>query len=114
MTREQRDRHVSEEIRDGRCPFGVVERGQDLATCQLGFPGCHCADEFELNPFLADLRAARDADYAEFLKQQEAQEEAEATAAAARCPDGQPCKHEAEWGHPCDRDEAGRYICEKP
>ncbi len=28
------------------------------------------------------------------------------------CPDGKPCKHEQEWGHPCDRDEHGHYECE--
>ncbi len=32
----------------------------------------------------------------------------------AYCPDSlRRCRHDAEWGHPCDRDESGRYECER-
>lgn len=32
----------------------------------------------------------------------------------ARCPNGEGvCFQDAEWGHPCDRDERGEYICER-
>lgn len=29
------------------------------------------------------------------------------------CCDGQLCRREAEYGHPCDRDESGQYDCER-
>lgn len=34
----------------------------------------------------------------------------------ARCPRGDGkvfCLRDAEWGHPCDRDEHGEYECER-
>jgi hypothetical protein len=38
---------------------------------------------------------------------------AETVLFSAICPDGQACEHEKEWAHPCDRDEAGNYECER-
>jgi hypothetical protein len=55
MTEEERDRTVAEAIKRKECPFGHVLPGESLATCPLGFPGCGCADELLLNPFLQDL-----------------------------------------------------------
>ncbi len=52
MTDEERDKFVADEIRAGRCPFGKLQAGQQIAHCPLGFPGCGCGDELLLNPFL--------------------------------------------------------------
>lgn len=54
MTEEERDRRVADEIKAGRCPFGCLKEGQTLAHCPLGFPGCGCADEWQLNPNLSE------------------------------------------------------------
>jgi hypothetical protein len=66
MTEEQ-DKYVADEIKAGRCPFGQLKPGQTMAHCPLGFPGCHCADEYDLNPHFAELRSklARDIEDAE-------------------------------------------------
>lgn len=50
-----RDKWVADEIRAGRCPFGSLLPGQNIAHCPSGFPGCGCGDELMLNPFLKDL-----------------------------------------------------------
>lgn len=31
----------------------------------------------------------------------------------ASCPDGKRCERDAEWGHPCPRDERSEYECER-
>jgi hypothetical protein len=49
-----RDRLVASVIKAGRCPYGYLKEGQPMAQCPLGFPGCGCADEIELNPFLTE------------------------------------------------------------
>lgn len=65
---EKRDKWVASEIQVGRCPFGSLKPGQTLAHCPGGFPGCACADELELNPYLASERASRDEQYARHLE----------------------------------------------
>jgi len=40
-------------IKNKICPFGVQAPGKEVATCPAGFPGCGCADELVLNPYLA-------------------------------------------------------------
>lgn len=57
MTDDERDRIVAEAIRGGNCPFGELAEGENIARCPLGFPGCGCADEMTLNPYLKDLLA---------------------------------------------------------
>jgi len=52
---EERDKIVACAIESGKCPFGKLKEGQTIAHCPLGFPGCGCADELQLNPFLKDL-----------------------------------------------------------
>lgn len=54
MTEEERDKFVAEEIRAGKCPFGMLKEGQTIGHCPLGFPGCGCADEEMVNPFLRE------------------------------------------------------------
>lgn len=54
MTEDERDKIVAEKIKAGRCPFGYLKEGQTIAHCPLGFPGCSCGDELELNPYLQD------------------------------------------------------------
>lgn len=49
---EIRDKSVADEIRSGRCPFGRLKPEQTMAHCPLGFPGCGCADEWMVNPYL--------------------------------------------------------------
>lgn len=51
-SKERRDRDVAEAIRRGECPFHQLKPGQTMAHCPLGFPGCGCADELMLNPYL--------------------------------------------------------------
>lgn len=50
-----RDRLVASVIKSGKCPFGMLQEGKPMATCPLGFPGCACADELMLNPYLQDM-----------------------------------------------------------
>lgn len=52
MTDDERDRFVAAEIHAGRCPFGYLQPGQSIAHCPLGFPGCGCGDEMQLNPYI--------------------------------------------------------------
>lgn len=54
MSEDERDRIVAAEIRAGRCPFGEWKPGDPggIGICHLGVPGCGCADEFMLNPYL--------------------------------------------------------------
>lgn len=55
VTEEERDCIVAEAIRARNCPFGQVPDGQGIRgkwSCPLGLPGCGCADEEMLNPFL--------------------------------------------------------------
>lgn len=52
MTFKEQEKYVADEIRAGRCPFGMLEDGQTMAHCPLGLPGCSCADEWMLNPNL--------------------------------------------------------------
>jgi hypothetical protein len=54
MTPEQ-ELHVANEIKARRCPFGHLEKGQTMAHCPLGFPGCGCGDEWMVNPHLTDI-----------------------------------------------------------
>ncbi len=54
MTEDERDKTVAAEIKAGKCPFKMLQDGQTMAQCQLGFPGCGCADELMLNPYLQD------------------------------------------------------------
>jgi hypothetical protein len=49
----ERNRFVAEAIGEGKCPFGQLQDGQVMAQCPLGFPGCGCADELLLNPYLS-------------------------------------------------------------
>lgn len=49
---QDRDRIVAAEIEAGRCPFGMLQAGQTIAHCPLGFPGCGCGDELLVNPHL--------------------------------------------------------------
>lgn len=58
MTEEDRDKFVADEIRAGRCPFSSLQPGQSMAHCPSGFPGCACADELMVNPFLSGVREA--------------------------------------------------------
>ena len=51
---DERDRIVADEIRAGRCPFGMLAKGQAMAQCPSGFPGCGCADEWMVNPLLEE------------------------------------------------------------
>ncbi len=57
MTQDERDKKVAEEIKAGRCPFGEWRPGDPgvVGICHLGVPGCGCADEMLLNPYLQDL-----------------------------------------------------------
>lgn len=55
MDQDTRDRTVAALIKAGKCPFGMLEEGEPMATCPLGFPGCGCADELMLNPYLQDI-----------------------------------------------------------
>jgi hypothetical protein len=55
MDQAERDRIVADAILLGECPFGELKPGQAMAHCHLGFPGCGCADEMMLNPYLAHL-----------------------------------------------------------
>jgi len=57
LTEDERDQIVAAAIRKGECPFGHLKEGQSMAHCPLGFPGCGCADELELNPYLQDKEA---------------------------------------------------------
>jgi len=57
LTEDARDRIVAKVIRRGECPFGQLKPGQTIGHCPLGFPGCGCADELELNPYLQDLNS---------------------------------------------------------
>ena len=52
MTEAERDRIVADKIRAGECPFGKLKPGEQMPHCPSGFPGCGCADEWDLNPFL--------------------------------------------------------------
>ena len=63
-----RDELVAGYIRQGECPFKQLKPGQTIAHCPLGFPGCACADEIETNPYLADIREARDKDFEAYMK----------------------------------------------
>jgi len=54
MTDEERDTIVAEAIKSGKCPFDRLEDGETIAHCPLGFPGCGCADELMLNPYLQE------------------------------------------------------------
>ena len=67
-----RDELVAGYIRQGECPFKQLKPGQTIAHCPLGFPGCYCADEIEANPYLADIREARDKDFEAYMKDFEA------------------------------------------
>lgn len=51
---DERDRIVANEIRAGRCPFGMLAEGQTMGQCPHGFPGCGCADEWMANPHLKE------------------------------------------------------------
>lgn len=53
-TQDKRDHDVAEAIKRGECPFHMLKPGQVMAHCPLGFPGCGCADELMLNPYLQD------------------------------------------------------------
>lgn len=52
MTEDERDRIVADAIKAGKCPFGNLQEGLTMVHCPLGFPGCGCADEMDLNPYL--------------------------------------------------------------
>ena len=54
MTKEEGDWLVAEAIKRGECPFGCLKPGQNMSHCELGFPGCACADELMLNPYLQE------------------------------------------------------------
>lgn len=54
MTQDERDKTVADVIKKGLCPFGMIEAGQTIAHCPLGFPGCGCADEQMVNPYLVE------------------------------------------------------------
>ena len=54
MQDEERDKIVAEAIKGGKCPFGYLKEGQSMGHCPLGFPGCGCADEWMLNPYLEE------------------------------------------------------------
>lgn len=54
MTPNDRDRNVARDIRGGACPWHNLEVGQTMAHCPLGFPGCGCADEWMVNPYLME------------------------------------------------------------
>lgn len=58
-TKDQRDRDVAASIKRGECPFHMLKPGQTMAHCPLGFPGCSCADELMLNPYLREETLAR-------------------------------------------------------
>lgn len=51
-SQEERDQLVARYIKAGVCPFDNLRPGESIAHCPLGFPGCGCADELMLNPFL--------------------------------------------------------------
>jgi hypothetical protein len=55
MMTEARNISVADEIKASRCPFGYLKEGQTIGHCPLGFPGCGCADELMLNPFLKEF-----------------------------------------------------------
>jgi hypothetical protein len=54
-TEDERDQIVAEAIKQGKCPFGYLKEGQTIVHCPLGFPGCGCADEIQLNEHLKDM-----------------------------------------------------------
>ena len=56
MTDDERDITIATDILAGRCPFGYLKEGQSMGHCPLGFPGCGCADEIMLNPYLESMR----------------------------------------------------------
>ena len=49
---DEKQKLVAMLIKNNICPFGVQPPGKALATCPSGFPGCGCADELMLNPYL--------------------------------------------------------------
>ena len=49
---DEKQKLVAMLIKNSICPFGVQPPGKALATCPSGFPGCGCADELMLNPYL--------------------------------------------------------------
>jgi hypothetical protein len=71
LTEQERDLYVANEIKAGRCPFGMLKEGQSIAHCPLGFPGCGCADEMQLNPHFEDVRKEQDAKIALYFEEQE-------------------------------------------
>lgn len=54
MTEDERDRAVAAFIIQGKCPFGLLQEGQTIAHCLLGFPGCDCGFELMDNPYLKE------------------------------------------------------------
>jgi hypothetical protein len=60
MTEDERDKIVADAIKAGKCPFGELKEGQTMAHCPLGFPGCGCADELMLNPYMQELEVPHD------------------------------------------------------
>lgn len=50
-----RDRKVADAIKRGECPFGSLKPGEYISQCPSGFPGCGCADELMLNPYMRPL-----------------------------------------------------------
>jgi len=50
-----RDRVIADAIKSGKCPFDMLQDGKPMSTCPLGFPGCGCADELMINPYLQDM-----------------------------------------------------------
>ena len=94
-----------------------IEVAQAMADASRAFQaGRYGPDAPESNAFRAGWKAATD----RLVKSAEARKAREQRAKVAEghqspeayCADGQPCRREVEWGHPCDRDEIGQYECE--
>lgn len=51
---KDRDKIVADAIKSGKCPFGMLEEGQTMGHCPIGFPGCACADEWIVNTLLTE------------------------------------------------------------
>ncbi len=54
MEQDAWNKLVADIIKSGKCPFDVLPKGEPMAKCPLGFPGCACAAELMLNPYLQD------------------------------------------------------------
>ena len=57
MTQDESDQYIANEIKQGHCPFGMLsgDRKGVLFCCELGLPGCACADELDFNPYLSSM-----------------------------------------------------------